>query len=66
MNNGKSIEMESWDVVCHTRHPERGLFLMLIKGDDEAYVHLSEDEVKKLSHKLKAFLGEEGWKEEDF
>lgn len=66
MNNAKSIEMEAWGVVCHVRHPERGLFLMLIKGDDEAYVHLSEDEVKKLSHKLKAFLGEEGWKEEDF
>lgn len=31
MNNGKSIEMEAWDLVCHTRHPERGLFLILTK-----------------------------------
>ena len=66
MNDVKSIEMDSWDVVCHVRHPERGLFLVLTKGVDEAYVKLSEDEAKKLSHKLKAYLGEESWKEEDF
>lgn len=66
MYNMNPFEAESWDVSYHIRHPERGLFLSMIKDHEEIYVKLSEEDVRRLSHVLRAFLGEEEWGEEDF